>query len=83
MADDMGQILQQATTNAQLGLLPTFPNKAKESKFSAQDWLQKLMNNKTSGGWPNEQTTTHRNALRGGVLKLFNALPLMEILGTD
>ena len=84
MADGMEQILQQATTNAQLALQPTFAINAKEDKFSSHEWLQKLMNNKTGGGWSNKQNITHlRIALRGEVLKWFNALPLMEMVDTD
>ena len=76
----MQQALQLATTNAQLKILPTFSNDTKEYKSSAMEWLQKLMNNKTGAGWTDPQTVTHfRNALRGEVLKWYNALPLLDI----
>ena len=38
------------------------------------------MNNKHGGGWTDLQTLTHfRNALRGEVLKWYNALPLLDV----
>ena len=84
MAEAMQQALQMATTNAQLSMLPTFANDAWEDKSSATEWLQKLMNNRQGAGWTDLQTITHfRNALRGEVLKWYNALPLMDIINLD
>ena len=84
MAEAMQQALQLATTNAQLAILPTFSNDPKEDRSSATEWLHKLMNNKTGAGWTDPQTVTHfRNALRGEVLKWYNALPLLDIDNLD
>ena len=42
------------------------------------------MDNKQGAGWTDLQTITHfRNALRGEVLKWYNALPLMDIDNLD
>jgi hypothetical protein len=80
MAKNIQQALQLATTNAQLSILPTFLNDAIEDKTSSTEWLQKVINNKQGGGWTNLQTITHfRNALRGELLKWYNALLLLDI----
>ncbi len=80
MAEHLQQALQLATTNTQLSVLPTFSNDSREDRTSAADWLQKVITNKQGVGWTNLQTVTHfRNALRGGVLKWYNALPLLDI----
>ncbi len=84
MAENIQQALQLATTNAQLAIWLTFSNDAREDKTSATEWLQKVINNKQGGGWTNLQTITHfRNALRGEVLKWYNALPLLDIDNLD
>jgi hypothetical protein len=42
--------------------------------------LQKLLNNKQGAGWTDIQTVTYFiNAIRGEVLKWYNALPLMDV----
>jgi hypothetical protein len=67
---EMQQALQMATTNSQLAILPNNP----------KEWLQKLLNNKQGAGWTDIQTVIHfRNAIRGEVLKWYNALPLMDV----
>jgi hypothetical protein len=49
-------------------------------RTSAAEWLQKVINNKQIAGWTVLQTVTHfRNALRGEVLKWYNALSLLHI----
>ena len=69
-----------ATTNAQLAILPTFSNNPKEDNSPATEWLQKLLNNKQEAGWTDIQTVTHfRNAIRGEVLKWYNAQPLVDV----
>jgi hypothetical protein len=69
------QALQLATTNAELSILPTFSNDVKTSATE----LQKVLSDKQGGGWTNRQTITHfKNALRGEVLKWYNALPLFD-----
>ena len=76
MAENIQQALQLARTNAQLSILLTFSNESREDRTSAIEWLQKVINNKQGAGWTNIQTVTHfRNALKGEVLKWFNALP--------
>jgi hypothetical protein len=77
---DVKQALQMETTNVQLAILPTFSNDPKEDRTFATEWLQKLMNYKQGGGLLNLQTVTHfRNALRGKVLKWYNALLLLDV----
>jgi hypothetical protein len=46
MAENIHQVLQLATTNVQLAIMPTFSNDPKKDKTSVMEWLQKLMNNK-------------------------------------
>jgi hypothetical protein len=62
-----------------LAILPKLSNDSREDKFSATEWLQKVINNKQGGGWTNLQTATHfKNALRDEVLKWYNALNLLK-----
>jgi hypothetical protein len=80
MAENIQQALQLATTNNQLAILPTFSDDSREDKTSLTEWLQKVINYKYGGGRTNLQTVTHfRNALRGEVLKWYNALPLVDV----
>ncbi len=76
MDENIQQALLYATINAQLAILPIFSNNSRGDKASATEWLQKVITYKQGGGWTNLQTVTHfRNALRGEVLKWYNALP--------
>jgi hypothetical protein len=57
-----------------------FSNNPKKDNSSANEWLQKLLNNKQGAGWTDIQTVTHfRNAIRVEILKWYNALPLMDV----
>jgi hypothetical protein len=50
MEKNIQQVLQLATANAQLAILPTFSNDAREDKTWATEWLQKVIINKHGGG---------------------------------
>ena len=66
---------------AQLAILPQFSNKISEDKFSAAQWLAKVVNHKEGAQWNDAQTITHvRNAFRGPLLDWFDSL---KSLGVD
>jgi hypothetical protein len=80
MAENIQKALQLATINAQSAILPAFSNDSREDKTSGTEWWQKVINSKKGGGWKNLQTITQfRNALKGEVLKWYNALPLIDV----
>jgi len=77
MADHQDQ--QQQIINAQqavqLAVLPPFSNKPGEDKFTATQWLQKVLLHKAGATWTDRQAITHfRNALRGNVIDWFDTL---------
>ena len=77
MADHQDQ--QQQIINAQqavqLAVLPPFSNKPGEDKFTATQWLQKVLLHKAGATWTDRQAITHfRNALRGNVIDWLDTL---------
>ncbi len=50
MAEHIQQVLQLATTNGQLAILPIFSNDSREDKTLATKWLVKVINNKEGDG---------------------------------
>ena len=77
MADpvDAAQNFFNAHAAAQLAILPQFSNKIADDKFTAAQWLAKVLNHKQGADWTDAQTITHvRNALRGPLLDWYDSL---------
>ena len=77
MADvqDQQQQIINAQQAVQLAVLPPFSNKPGEDKFTATQWLQKVLLHKAGATWTDRQAITHfRNALRGNVIDWFDTL---------
>ena len=74
-------VLQNATANTQLSILPAFSNNEKEDKCTATQWLQKVCLHKDGAAWTDVQTDTHfRNALRNKAVNWYDTL---ECFGVD
>ena len=74
-------LFMNATAAAQLALLPTFSNKKNEDKFTAAQWLQKIINHRDGTDWTDQVFITHvRNSLRGDLIDWFDSL---KPLGVD
>ena len=66
---------------AQLAILPQFSNKLSDDKFTAAQWLAKVINHKEGAQWNDAQTITHvRNAFRGPLIDWFDSI---QALGVD
>ena len=77
MADvqDQQQQIINAQQAVQLAVLPPFSNKPTEDRFTATQWLQKVILHKAGATWTDRQAITHfRNALRGNVIDWFDTL---------
>ena len=71
--------INQATCNAQLTALPTFSNRIQEDKWTASEWLEKVIINKNGGEWTEIQTITYfRNALRGNAVSWYNSIATLN-----
>ena len=69
------QLFLNAQAAAQLAVLPTFSNDPKEDKYTASQWLQKVLIHKAGARWDDQQMITHvRNAFRGSVIDWFDML---------
>ena len=78
--DAAAQLFNNATASAQLSLFPTFSNKPDEDKFTAAQWLEKVINNRAGTTWTDEQMITHvRNAFRGELLEWFDSLTICGV----
>jgi hypothetical protein len=78
---DNAQNFFNAHAAAQLAILPQFSNKLSDDKFTAAQWLAKLINHKEGAQWNDAQTITHvRNAFRGSLLDWFDSI---QALGMD
>jgi hypothetical protein len=72
---DNAQNFFNAHSIAQLAILPQFSNKLSDDKFTAAQWLSKVINHKEGAQWTAAQTITHvRNAFRGPLLDWFNSI---------
>ncbi len=70
-----------AQAAAQLAILPQFSKKLSDDKFTAAQWLAKVINHKESAQWNDAQTITHvRNDFRGPLLDWFDSI---QALGVD
>ena len=81
MADvqDQQQQIINAQQAVQLAVLPPFSNKPTEDRFTATQWLQKVILHKAGATWTDRQAITHfRNALRGNVINWFDTLADLE-----
>jgi hypothetical protein len=66
---------------AQLAILPQFSNKVTKDKFTATNWLAKVVNHMDGGDWTAAQSITHvRNGFSGSLLYLYESL---KPLGVD
>ena len=78
---DNAQNFFNAHAAAQLAILPQFSNKLSDDKFTAAQWLAKVINHKEGAQWNDAQTITHvRNAFRGPLLDWFDSI---QALGVD
>ena len=58
-----------------MAVLPPFSNKPTEDRFTATQWLQKVILHKAGATWTDRQAITlFRNALRGNVIDWFDTL---------
>ena len=72
---DQQQQIINAQQAVQLAVLPPFSNKPTEDRFTATQWLQKVLLHKAGATWTDRQAITHfRNALRGNVIDWFDTL---------
>ena len=57
-------LAQQQIIHAQQAVLPSFSNVPADDKYTATQWLQKVIYHKQGAGWTDAQAITHfRNAL--------------------
>ena len=81
MANNDAQNFFNAHAAAQLAVLPQFSNKLSDDKFTAAQWLAKVINHKEGAQWNDAQTITHvRNAFRGPLIDWFDSI---QALGVD
>ena len=72
----MAQALINAQHQVNLAALPSFSDNVKEDKYTAAQWLQKVLLHRQAAGWTDDQIITHvRNALKDKVIDWFDALP--------
>ena len=72
----MAQALVNAQHQVNLAALPSFSDNAKEDKYTAAQWLQKVLLHRQAAAWTDDQIITHvRNALKDHVIDWFDALP--------
>jgi hypothetical protein len=72
----MAQALINAQHQVNLAALPSFSDNVKEDKYTASQWLQKMLLHKLAAVWPDDQIITHvRNTLKDKVIDWFYALP--------
>ncbi len=78
---DNAQNFFNAHAAAQLVIFPKFSNKLSDDKFTAAQWLAKVINHKEGAWWNDAQTITHvRNAFPGPLLDWFDSI---QALGVD
>jgi hypothetical protein len=72
----MAQALVNAQHQVNLAALPSFSDNFKEDKYTAAQWLQKVLLHRQAAVWTDDQIITHvRNALKDKVINWFDALP--------
>ena len=72
----MAQALVNAQHQVNLAALPSFSDNVKEDKYTAAQWLQKVLLHRQAAAWTDDQIITHvRNALKDHVIDWFDALP--------
>jgi hypothetical protein len=72
----MAQALINAQHQVNLAALPSFSDNVKEDKYTAAQWLQKVLLHRQAAAWTDDQIITHvRNALKDKVIDWFDALP--------
>ena len=72
----MAQALVNAQHQVNLAALPSFSDNVKEDKYTAAQWLQKVLLHRQAAAWTDDQIITHvRNALKDKVIDWFDALP--------
>ena len=75
----MTHCLSKWLYNAQLIALPIFSDNVKEDKLTTNQWLEKVIINKTGGNWTDVQTLTHfRNALRGDMVGWYTSITVFD-----
>ena len=76
----MAQELINAQHQVNLATLPAFSNDVKEDKYTAAQWLQKVLLHRRAAAWNDEQIITHfRNALKNNVIDWFDSLPALGV----
>ena len=76
----MAQALINAQHQVNLATLPAFSNNEKEDKYTAAQWLQKVLLHRQAAAWNDEQIITHvRNALKDRVIDWFDSLPALGV----
>ncbi len=72
----MAQALVNAQHQVNLAALPSLSDNVKEDKYTAAQWLKKVLLHRQAAAWTDDQIITHvRNALKDTVIDWFDALP--------